>query len=243
MMALNHPGTWPLSGHRGRGEKGNPSMEDVVLYGVGSPILVDVEESLFRAGIRICAGVQNRAGESFLSDAALVVAPDGVTDEIKARPFLAPLFTPGHRQTAAREAGEMGFHRPFSLFDATVAVPRNLKFEAGLYVNAGCTLGAASEFGVFVFINRGVSVGHHAHFGPFVSIGPGAVVAAYVTLGKGATVGAGAVILPKITVGENAIVGAGAVVVDDVPDHCLALGNPARVAKTGISGYNGATVI
>ena len=119
----------------------------------------------------------------------------------------------------------MGFRQAFSLIDPSVAVPRAISFEPGLYVNAGCSLGAASEFGQFVFINRGASVGHNAHFKAFVSIGPGAVIAGSVTIGQGS------------------MVGAGAVVTHNVADHCMVIGNPARVVKTGISGYNGATVI
>jgi len=218
-------------------------MQEVVIYGIGSPIVVDVEESLFRAGIGVYAGVQNRPGETFLSNTALIIQPDAVTDQIRACPFLVPMFTPGNRQTAATEAQQMGFRQAFSLIDPSVAVPRAISFEPGLYVNAGCSLGAASEFGQFVFINRGASVGHNAHFKAFVSIGPGAVIAGSVTIGKGSMVGAGAVVLPKVVIGDNAVIGAGAVVTHNVADHCMVIGNPARVVKTGISGYNGATVI
>ena len=48
---------------------------------------------------------------------------------------------------------------------------------------------------------------------------------------KGAWIGAGATILPGICVGEYAIVGAASVVTKDVPDHAVAVGNPARVVK------------
>ena len=37
-------------------------MHEVVLYGVGSPIVVDIDESLARAGITIAAAVQNVDG-------------------------------------------------------------------------------------------------------------------------------------------------------------------------------------
>jgi hypothetical protein len=220
----------------------SPLMEAVVIYGTGSPLLVDVEESLFRAGICVRAGVQNRAGESFLSAQIKAFEPDGVPDEIKACPFIVPLFTPGNRQKAAREAERLGFIRPFSLIDPSVAAPRVLRFDPGLYVNAGCSLGAGSDFGAFVLIGRGAGIGHHARFGRFVSIGPGVVIGGQVTVGKGSTVGAGAVVLPTITIGENAVVGAGAVVTRDVPDCSLVLGNPARVEKTAIAGYNSQTV-
>ena len=39
------------------------------------------------------------------------------------------------------------------------------------------------------------------------------------------------VIVAGVTIGENSIVGAGSVVGQDVPDHCIVLGNPARVVK------------
>ncbi|TAK49694.1 MAG: acetyltransferase [Xanthobacteraceae bacterium] len=217
-------------------------MEDVVIYGTGSPILVDIEESLRRSGIAIRAGVKNRDGDSFLSDGTLEIAPDTLDDAIRGLPFVVPLFTPANRQTAAREAKARGFSRPLALIDATVAPPRDCRFGPGSYVNAGAVLGAASAFEAFVFINRGVGIGHHARFGPFVSIGPGVVIAGQVTIGKGAMIGAGAVVLPKITIGDNAVIGAGSVVTRDVPAHCLALGNPARIVKTGIAGYDGKTV-
>jgi dTDP-4-amino-4,6-dideoxygalactose transaminase/acetyltransferase-like isoleucine patch superfamily enzyme len=46
---------------------------------------------------------------------------------------------------------------------------------------------------------------------------------------KGASIGSGATILSSVTIGENALVGAGSVVTHDVPDNCIAVGNPARV--------------
>ena len=50
-----------------------------------------------------------------------------------------------------------------------------------------------------------------------------------VTIRQGAAVGARAVVLPNVTIGRWAMVGAGAVVTRDLPDHGLAVGNPARL--------------
>jgi hypothetical protein len=220
-----------------------PVAEGVVLYATGSPILVDVEESLYRAGIPIRAGIRNVAGDSFLSDEGLLLSVDAVPERLKECPFIVPLFTPGNRQRAALEADRLGFKYPFSLIDASVAAPRTLRSAPGLFVNSGCSLGGGSEFADFVFVNRGASIGHHAKFGSFVSIGPGAVIGGQVTMGKGVFVGAGAVVLPNITIGQNAVVGAGAVVTHNVPDHCRVVGNPARVVKTDITGFGAKSVI
>jgi maltose O-acetyltransferase len=52
-----------------------------------------------------------------------------------------------------------------------------------------------------------------------------------VQINKGAVVSVGCIIIAGVTVGENSIVGAGSVVASDIPDNCVALGNPARVIK------------
>jgi acetyltransferase-like isoleucine patch superfamily enzyme len=45
---------------------------------------------------------------------------------------------------------------------------------------------------------------------------------------KGASIGANATILPGIVVGESALVAAGSVVLQDVPQHAIVAGNPAK---------------
>jgi sugar O-acyltransferase (sialic acid O-acetyltransferase NeuD family) len=217
-------------------------LRAVVIFAIGSPLVVDVEESIFRSGTTITAGVRNVEGPSFLSEGIDIVSPSDLTDDLRATPFLVPLFTPANRQSAAREAAGVGFVTAWSLVDPTVAVPRSLSLGQGCYVNVGCSLGAGSVFEEFVLINRGASVGHHAQLGRFVSIGPGAVIAGQVSVGKGSVVGAGATVLPSIVIGENVVVGPGSVVMRDVPDGCAAFGNPAKIVRRNISGFKGMKV-
>lgn len=49
---------------------------------------------------------------------------------------------------------------------------------------------------------------------------------------KGAVIGSNVTLLP-VTIGENAEVGAGAVVTKNIPDNCIAVGNPVRIIKKG----------
>ena len=51
-----------------------------------------------------------------------------------------------------------------------------------------------------------------------------------------AWIGMNVIILKGVTIGRGAIVGAGSVVAKDVPDWCVAVGNPARVVKKLVSG-------
>lgn len=219
------------------------AAREVVLYAVGSPIIVDVEESLACAGVTLAAAVRNHDGNSFLLEEAKIVDARNLTERIKLLPFLVPLFTPANRQKAVIEAQTAGFGKAYTLIDPGVRVPRSFAVGEGGYLNVGCSLGAASDLAEFVFINRGVCLGHHTRIAKFVSVGPGSVVGSLVEIGKGSLIGAGAIVLPQIRIGENAIVGAGAVVTKNVPDHCLVVGNPARVIKDGILGYGGAGVV
>ena len=52
-----------------------------------------------------------------------------------------------------------------------------------------------------------------------------------VLIKKGAWIGANAIILPGVTIGTNSVVGASSVVTKDVPDFCVAVGNPAKIIK------------
>jgi len=52
-----------------------------------------------------------------------------------------------------------------------------------------------------------------------------------VVIKNGAIVSVGCIIIAGVTIGENSIVGAGSVVSQDIPDFCIAVGNPARVIK------------
>lgn len=52
-----------------------------------------------------------------------------------------------------------------------------------------------------------------------------------VVVGAGSWLGAGVVVLPGALIGRNVAVGAGSVVTGPLPDHCVAVGAPARVIR------------
>ncbi|MDD7118488.1 MAG: DapH/DapD/GlmU-related protein [Bacteroidales bacterium] len=55
-----------------------------------------------------------------------------------------------------------------------------------------------------------------------------------VTIGDNVWIGGSVTILPAVTIGSNVTIGAGSVVVKDIPDGCVAVGNPCRVVKRNI---------
>jgi len=52
-----------------------------------------------------------------------------------------------------------------------------------------------------------------------------------VVIKKGAIISVGCIIIAGVTIGENTMIGAGSVVANDIPDNCIAIGNPARIVK------------
>ena len=53
-----------------------------------------------------------------------------------------------------------------------------------------------------------------------------------VKIGSSVQIGANSVILKGVTIGSNVIIGALSMVNKDIPDNCIAVGNPCKVLKT-----------
>jgi acetyltransferase-like isoleucine patch superfamily enzyme len=89
------------------------------------------------------------------------------------------------------------------------------------------------EIGDDVFTGHHVYITDANHGYEDVTLPPGAQFAAPrpVSVGDGAWLGHGTIVLPGSTIGRHVVVGAGSIVAGDLPDHCVAVGNPARVVK------------
>lgn len=124
----------------------------------------------------------------------------------------------------------------------------------GVYIGAGVRIGDRCK------IQNAALVYEPAVLGDGVFVGPGAVLtndsypravtpdgrlkdaadwqSVGVSIATGASIGAGAVCVAPVTIGAWAMVGAGAVVIDDVADHALVVGVPARrVGWVGRAGH------
>ncbi|NUP79667.1 MAG: sugar O-acetyltransferase [Nonomuraea sp.] len=53
-----------------------------------------------------------------------------------------------------------------------------------------------------------------------------------ITIGDNVWLGGGVIVCPGVSIGDNSVIGAGAVVTRDIPANVVALGNPARVARS-----------
>lgn len=58
-----------------------------------------------------------------------------------------------------------------------------------------------------------------------------ALMSERVEIGDGCWIGERAMIMPGVKIGVKSIIGAGSVVTKNVPDYCVAVGNPAKIIK------------
>ena len=117
-------------------------------------------------------------------------------------------------------------------------VGQNCNIGEHVFVESGALIGDGVTLKNHVAVWDGVTIEDEVFVGPAAVFTNDPNPRAAVKKGRedllptlvrhGATIGANATIVCGLSIGAYAFVGAGAVVVNDVPDHALVVGNPAR---------------
>lgn len=115
---------------------------------------------------------------------------------------------------------------PKAVVSRTATIGEGTVIMAGAVVNAGASVGKHS------IVNTGASIDHECEIGDFVHIAPHATLCGLITVGEGTLIGAGTAIITGVKIGRWCVIGAGSVVVKDIPDGCMAFGNPCRVVRS-----------
>lgn len=111
--------------------------------------------------------------------------------------------------------------------DIELADGANLGFNCEVFSASRVRIGARVLMAAYCYIVGG----DHDFSDPTKSVLEQTRTSAGVTVGDGVWMGAGVKVLDGVHVGEHAVLGAEAVVKDDVPDHAIAVGAPARVVS------------
>ncbi|MET0421412.1 MAG: DapH/DapD/GlmU-related protein [Acidimicrobiia bacterium] len=111
----------------------------------------------------------------------------------------------------------------------------------GVRIGDGVLLGRGSGIVCHesVEIGDGVFTGHHVYITDAnhgyedldETIGRQFAAPRPVSIGAGSWLGHGSIVLPGATIGRQVVIGAGSVVTSTIPDHSVAVGNPARVIR------------
>jgi sugar O-acyltransferase (sialic acid O-acetyltransferase NeuD family) len=152
--------------------------------------------------------------------------------EVKPR-FLCAIGENATRAAVVARLKALGWSAA-SVIDPSVIVGDGVKVDLGTYVGAGSILSPNARVGSHVIINHHCSIGHDSVLDDFVQVSPGGRVSGGCHLVEGATLGSNAVVAPGRSVGRYSTLGACSFALVDVPDHVMALGNPARVFRRNV---------
>jgi hypothetical protein len=210
----------------------------ILFYGIASTYTYECIEIANRAGLLIEGYIHNQDNDDYPKDLQPLYLLNQINQCNQETPVVIPLITPGFRKLLEIEILSKGFNSFFNLIHPSAIIAKSVKWGDGININAGVVIGANTTMGKQVLVNRSVSIGHDVQIEDYASLGPGCVLGGHIRICTGAFIGINATILPKVTVGQNAVVGAGAVVTMDVPNNTVVVGNPAKIIKTDILGYN-----
>ena len=116
------------------------------------------------------------------------------------------------------------------------SIARKSVLGRGVVLMAGAVVNPNSELRDFSFLSTGASLDHDSVMGRYSSLAPGVTTGGNVRIGEFSAVCLGANVIHGITIGAHTVVGAGATVLDDLPDHVVAYGVPARVIRKREAG-------
>lgn len=119
-----------------------------------------------------------------------------------------------------------------TLIHKNAYVSSRSKIGKGTVVFANASVNINAEIGDNCIINTGCVVEHDCKIGNNVHLSPNVALGGTVYIGNNVWVGLGSAVKNCIKIGEASIIGLGSAVVKDIPDHCLAYGNPCRKVKS-----------
>ena len=131
----------------------------------------------------------------------------------------------------------LAYSSPLSNFSVSMQRSRGVRIGENCHFNPYVLIDLI--YPKMVEIGDNVTLGSHsmifAHSNPsanlFLKQGDFPRKVEKVVIKSGAVINPGAIVIAGVTIGENSIISPRSVVTQDIPDYCIAVGNPARVIK------------
>lgn len=114
----------------------------------------------------------------------------------------------------------------------SAVIAQSAVIEEGAVIMARAVVNPDSVVGRGAIINTCAVVEHDCAVGAFAHISPNATFGGNCAVGAFAQLGIGATMLPGTKIGEYSIVGGGGLVANDIPQHTIAVGIPARPTRS-----------
>ena len=115
-----------------------------------------------------------------------------------------------------------------SLIHPSATVARSVVIDSGVQVMAGAVIQAGTRIHCNTIVNTGACVDHDCVIQAHCHIAPRVALSGAVYVDECSHIGTGACVIQGIKIGKECVIGAGATVVNDLPDHTIAVGTPAK---------------
>lgn len=118
-----------------------------------------------------------------------------------------------------------------SIIDPSAMVSESAHIGKGVFIGKNAVINASTVIEDHAIINTGALIEHDCHIGVFSHIAVRAVVCGGADINEDTFIGANTTVVQGIRVGAGTVIGAGSVVAKDIPDHCFAIGVPAKAVN------------
>lgn len=118
----------------------------------------------------------------------------------------------------------------------SASIGKDVHVGQGTVIMPGAIINANSRVSQHCILNTSASLGHDGYLAEYSSLAPQVATGGNFNLGMCSAISIGANVVENVNVGRHAVVGAGSLVLNDVPDHTIAYGSPARVIRSRVAG-------
>lgn len=144
--------------------------------------------------------------------------------------FVVAIGEPIYRIKFIREIKSEGFEfetliHPTAYVGLNSVIGDGTVVQRGAFISCDCTIGANCLFQAYS------SVGHDSVIQDNCVISSNVAISGGVHIGGNTYIAVGSCIKQGIYIGTDTVVGMGSMVLRDLPDHVIAMGNPARPMK------------
>ncbi len=190
------------------------------LYGASghSKVIMDI---LAANGIGVTALVDDNFNLTDIHGVPVVHSAEGLS------PFIISIGSNKIRRLIARKLST----NFISVVHPTAVVSSYAKIGLGTVVMQNAVVQSDVFIGRHCIINTSATVDHDCRIGDYVHISPNVSLCGNVHIGDGTQIGAGSIAVPGVKIGKWSIICAGSVVTKDLPDFCIARGNPCVATK------------
>ena len=167
-------------------------------------------------------------------------AEDILLDLWQRKEIAGGIIAIGDNWTRGRMAEKIRLLAPDFTFITAVhpsaQIGRGVSIGAGTVLMAGTIVNSDSRIGVHCILNTKSSLDHDCIMDDFSSLAPGVTTGGVVQIGAYSAISLGANIIHGKNIGAHTVIGAGALVRENILDHCVAYGVPARVIRKRAEG-------